>query len=693
MPPLSLFNKAKKFAMYNTTMTMVAGDHYMVADQKEDLNHRLNPILDASHTRDREQSPPDSACFPGTREEVIAEITTWADTVDLAPGTEGEPIVSGSVLMIYTPTPHIYWLHGFAGCGKSAVSLKVADIYEESGRLLASYFFFRDAGDRGTMKRFAATLASQLARALPETIPLIEGALHSEPGLLSDRASLSRQLECLVYNPFQAVMGEEYLEAALVTGPFIIVIDGLDECDDKRRVGEFIDHLLHFFAENPSIPLRVFIASRIEQHIRDRLSPTKVRLGNLDSHSPRKDIEKWLQASFQNAPGWDRIIQSYVRAHGAWPTPLDMNMLVDHIGGSFVLASTIFKFVFQPATETDASTPMERLPLALKMNGLDDLYTQTLSRSEHLPHFHTVISTIALLKRSLPVIQIAALLGIEAFEIIRVLLDLQAIIHVPGSDEEGQVMLCHTSLRDYLTTESRAGRFFVPLSFHVHLSFYSFYTIISCDGRRGDYCWFNFGTHWRLFAGSKAPGFLAGIEQFKNHPPVFPNRVRPNYHAFLCSMFFCSAFLARVESLSDCSYLLTECTRHLALAAESADLHTRLWLEKELDYDHTGDVIVQLTEPTHKALCVDLQRASTAIKAKFPGILEAQTQSTPTENEKEFSIYRGRLSGARIFSVLRWMLAQARYKWEKLNIAPRPPLELSIKAMVVSLEDSVSGRP
>jgi hypothetical protein len=44
-----------------------------------DLIHRLNPILDASHTRDRKRSPPDSECFPGTREEPIRDIIVWAD--------------------------------------------------------------------------------------------------------------------------------------------------------------------------------------------------------------------------------------------------------------------------------------------------------------------------------------------------------------------------------------------------------------------------------------------------------------------------------------------------------------------------------------------------------------------------------------------------------------------------------------
>ena len=126
-----------------------------------DLILRLNPIYDASHTRDRRLSPPDSACFPGTRKGVIQGITSWVDT----------QIVLSAALVV-----HVYWFHGFAGSGKSAISLEIAKIYAGSGRLLASYFFFGNAGDRSRMTRFAGTLAAQMAAAVPASASFIEAA-------------------------------------------------------------------------------------------------------------------------------------------------------------------------------------------------------------------------------------------------------------------------------------------------------------------------------------------------------------------------------------------------------------------------------------------------------------------------------------------------------------------------------------
>ena len=116
----------------------------------------LDPILDASHARNRRISPPNSVCFPGTRKGVLKNVRSW---------------VEGSLLL---NNPHSMWVYGYAGCGKSAITQEIADYFARKGRLAASFFFFRGAGDRSRIVRFAATLASQIAEAIPATAPLIE---------------------------------------------------------------------------------------------------------------------------------------------------------------------------------------------------------------------------------------------------------------------------------------------------------------------------------------------------------------------------------------------------------------------------------------------------------------------------------------------------------------------------------------
>ncbi|KAJ2914538.1 hypothetical protein MD484_g5872, partial [Candolleomyces efflorescens] len=538
------------------------------------------------------------------------------------------------------------------GSGKSAISLEIAKIYAGSERLLASFFFFRNSGDRSRMNKFAATLAAQMAAAVPATTTFIQAALDAEPGLLTDGVSLTVQLERLVYAPFQAAL-EQGLD--LSGGPFVIVIDGLDECEDKQGVVNFIDHALNFFKEHPSIPLRLFIASRVEEHIRSRLESEQVILSDLNSHSAHGDIELFLRASFRSAAAKDRVIQSYVRAHGEWPTKLDMAKLIRHIKGSFVLAATIFKFIVQPATEEDPSTPMARLPLALEMNGLDGLYARTLARSQHLPHFHNIISTIALLERPLPIIGIARLLRIEAFEVAHVLLNLQAIIHVPGTDELGEVTLCHTSLLDFLATKSRSGPFFVPPSFHLHLSYYCFASIYEKPAH--DYG-NHFSLHWRAFAKAGVCDFIDEIEQFKAQACQSQHPVnRLPYHAFLCTLFLYSFSLRHWEIPVGVPYLLTECAEQLALAVEHPDHRIQSWLENQLSaalYFPFIQRMEQLTEDTYGRVKHSLERASNAIYAKFPGILEQHRQ--PTGRENEYTIGRVLPTGIDIFGNGPWLV-------------------------------------
>ncbi|KAJ2919026.1 hypothetical protein MD484_g1466, partial [Candolleomyces efflorescens] len=698
MSPLepTYFSGASHFQIDCQIIYTIAGNQYQILNVGEDLIRRLNPILDASHTRNRKKSPPDSECFPGTREAVILEITAWADAPDASCSWDGETSTCSddsldSVGSFWTcseeiasddtnprKNPHIYWLHGFVGCGKSAVSLEVAKIYARSKRLLVSYFFLRGAGDRATMNRFAVTLASQLVVALPATAPFIEAAVRSQPGLLTGDTPLTAQLECLVYNPLLAVIERDLVKDALANGPFLIVIDGLDECEDESGVEDFIDQMLDLFQSHPAIPLRVFIASRVDQHIRVRLEVDGVRMANLSSHWPAKDIEKFLRESFCAVRKRDRVIQAYVQAHGEWPTAQDTLMLVEHVKESFVLASTMFNFITQPAAEGDYSTPMERLPLALQMNGLDTLYVQTLIRSQNLPHFCIIISTITLLAQPLPIIGIAELLAIETFEVVRVLLNLQGIIHVPGTNEGGDVTLCHTSLRDFLTIKSRSGSFFVPPSHHLHLAYCCFSSIFQKGhGLAHDYGILFLDQHWRSFAESNDSDFIGNIEQFKARHPLQAHRL--SYHPFLCTGFFYSLFWLEEHPTSG-DQLLIECAKQLALAFESPDDYTRIWLEKKLFHGAPSCPVqvVQLTEQVHKTIQLEMPRVRTGIRAAFPDFIQRRTQgySVGPKTERvfleEFSVF-----GMDIFDWLEWLVARAQFKLEEAKATMRPPLKIT----------------
>ncbi|KAF5335929.1 hypothetical protein D9611_006248 [Ephemerocybe angulata] len=416
-------------------------------DGGNSLLDALDPVLDASYTRNRQTSPPDSNCLPGTREDVIQTVSTWADSSKL------------------NSTPHLMWLYGYVGCGKSAIAQTVAEKYAADGRLAASFFFFRGSGHRSRMGKFVATIASQVATAIPSTGKVIKAALKAHAGLLRPTTSLGTQLQHLLFGPLKSVSWSLHGLNLICGGPFLIVLDGLDECEDREAITLLVEHLLGFFEKNPRIPLRVFITSRVEEHIRTRLdTSSQVRLLNLVDHTSLDDIITALRILFDLAAQHSRVIQAY----GEWPSPTELHLLAEHTGCSFIFMSTIAKFIL--GDSRSAHSPKERLPLALNINpGLDGLYSQTLSRAEHLAHFSLIISTIALVRRPLSILELADLLNIQKFEVIQVLVQMHSILQVPG-DDTTQVTLCHSSLYDFLNNPGRSNRFHVDPWQHIYLA-------------------------------------------------------------------------------------------------------------------------------------------------------------------------------------------------------------------------------
>ncbi|KAJ3545630.1 hypothetical protein NMY22_g2357 [Coprinellus aureogranulatus] len=398
----------------------------------------LNPVQDASHSRNLKRSPPNSKCLPGTRKDVLEEVRSWAHS------------------KVLPTVPHVLWIFGYAGCGKSAIALEIAKEFSRQNCLAASFFFFQGSENRNTVARFATTIASQVAASIPGVQPILESTVKSNRGLLSTECtSLSEQMELLVYLPIRAV-------ASLLSGPVFIVLDGADECGDREEIAEFIEHTIEFFDRYPSMPLRIVITSRVEDHLHQRLnSSCRVQLLDLVQHTSDEDIAIALDIAIEKEK------RSRVFACDPyWPSPFERFLLVRYIGGSYIFMTTILKRLFDSGSK-DGLTPMDRLPLVFEMSpDFDSLYTSILSPCQHFAHFQNVVSTIALAYRPLSIVQIADLVGARIADVVNILLRLHAIIQVPG-DDHTPVTLWHRSLLDFLRAVDRSGSFYAsPLHHH-----------------------------------------------------------------------------------------------------------------------------------------------------------------------------------------------------------------------------------
>jgi adenylate kinase family enzyme len=162
----------------------------------------------------------------------------------------------------------ICWLNGPAGSGKSAISHAIAELYAAKGRLAADFFFFRGAGNRSRIAGLIPTLAYRLSISLPATKSFILKQLEDDPDIL--RKAQKHQFMKLIIEPIRATT--KSLLSFLSSKASVIVIDGLDECDDKLAMGEFITAVVDTFGGDPRLPLRIFMTSRVEEHIQEKLA-------------------------------------------------------------------------------------------------------------------------------------------------------------------------------------------------------------------------------------------------------------------------------------------------------------------------------------------------------------------------------------------------------------------------------------
>lgn len=373
----------------------------------------------------------------GTREIVIARIMEWVDDSGDNP---------------------ICWLSGPAGSGKSAIAQTIAELCAAAKTLSGSFFFVRGAGSRSSVTRFITTLAYHLALSVPATKLAIETALQTDPSI--PHQSLEDQFRKLIINPILALNERKFL-------PMVIVVDALDECDDRHSIAEFIELLSHVFEPHPPL-FKFFFTSRAEDHIQQKFSAPSmsaithfIALQDFDAHA---DIHTFLQSRFETIYHEKPRIMRDVQQ--PWPSFSDIERLVEKSSGLFIFASTLVDFV------TDGTGPPQRkLQMVLiTHSGLDPLYAQVISAAPLVDCFQRVIGTIMLLREQLSITQLSRLLQLESADILQALLGIQSILRIPEDDDK-PVQLIHASLRDFLMEERRSGVCFIdPPTRHVFIA-------------------------------------------------------------------------------------------------------------------------------------------------------------------------------------------------------------------------------
>ncbi|KAF7348943.1 putative nwd2 protein [Mycena venus] len=385
------------------------------------------------------ESFPQPKCHPETRKELLNELYQWA--------TDSHSDQS------------VRWLHGPAGAGKSAVMQTLCQRLHAAGRLGGSFFFKRGHPTRGNSSTLFATLAYQLALHRPELKGPISRIVEQDPSF--PRRNMDVQLYSLILEPSKSLPGNT---------PFVLLIDGLDECDGHDIQREIL-HLIGTTGSKKQARLRILIASRAEAHIRETFEGSL--RGVADSTNIQQsfeDIRTYLRDEFSRIHHKHSTMKNIPTP---WPSPQILDSLVERSSGYFIYASTAIRFIddeyFWPCKQLDII--IQNLPLDLEspFATLDELYIQILKGvpSRHLGILSDILSAVVQFPSRFRPRDVDELLSVEPGTVELILCPLHSVLQIVKEKYMPPVIqVHHASFLDFLKDETRSLSFYVGSAEH-----------------------------------------------------------------------------------------------------------------------------------------------------------------------------------------------------------------------------------
>ncbi|KAG8756364.1 hypothetical protein FRC14_003106 [Serendipita sp. 396] len=350
-------------------------------------------------------------CLPGTRIKTLDAIRHWENDEN--------------------STNQMFCLLDFAGSGKSTVSKHMDLEWDRERKLMARFFFSRDTAETMSTKRFCSVVANKFA-SRDETFREVMREFENQPDYGS--LSLEQQFDGLIVDPLKALNRRA-----------ILIIDALDECDNDHG---HRDRLLEVISNHLSaIPhLRVFVTGRPELDIKQwAITTDGVRCTNFfELEGNNDDVGRYIKQRLRS-----------------WPSSLQARVydIVERAEGVFIWARIACDLLCKTK---DVQAMLASLSEEVT---LDHLYTialeQSIPKDKHSRRVAVmVLEMILALRRPLSIAEVAQLSpNPEAIE---------AVVNSLGSillykDRNDPIRLIHATLREYLTSATKSGPWFVQL--------------------------------------------------------------------------------------------------------------------------------------------------------------------------------------------------------------------------------------
>ncbi|KAB5591052.1 hypothetical protein CTheo_5518 [Ceratobasidium theobromae] len=349
----------------------------------------------------------------------------------------------------------IYLMSGMAGTGKTTIACSLSEKLEERKQLAASFFCTRTSPECRQVQRIIPTIAYQLARySIPFQVALCN-ILGNDPDI--GLKNIGKQFERLLKEPLMAVK-----EA--IPDNLVVVIDALDECEDRSGVERLLD-LLFQFAGN--IPVRFFVTSRPEPEIYMKMvlpapgSRTILHLHEIEKSLVQADIALYLNEEL------GRFMS---------PSKEQIEQLSQRSANLFIYAATLVRHVRLGVPLGDHEKRLNSLlattPRSTKQYAqLDGLYETVLKSAlnkrdldgEEIDVMRSVLRTVICAQEPVDIETLTSLVGLDDVQQARSAIQpLRSVLHI--SENSQLISTLHASFPDFLLNQERSGPFFCDMA-------------------------------------------------------------------------------------------------------------------------------------------------------------------------------------------------------------------------------------
>ncbi|KJA17635.1 hypothetical protein HYPSUDRAFT_205985 [Hypholoma sublateritium FD-334 SS-4] len=331
------FTNAHGITLIDTTLQHIQGNLIQFNLKEADLSSLVYVKNNGYNTSKQ--------CLANTRSDILSEIRSWARS----PHEDVSPI---------------FWLHGTAGSGKSAIAHTIAIEFDNDKQLGSFFPFDRTYLAECRHEKVFTTIARDLAHSNTAFKQAVLDVIQ-EKAWLNSTPDLSQQWDSLLVRPSVNLSN---------AGPILLVIDALDESGDHLSRNALLSILATRAGELPP-NIRILLTSRTRDDILQTLSQSPHVLSRDLNDTPKSlidhDISVYISKQLRGID--DAFFDSQQR------------LLVDRSEGLFQWAYVACEFIKDTGKISNPIKNFYKLlnPAAGVAGALDSLYDTVLHSMLH----------------------------------------------------------------------------------------------------------------------------------------------------------------------------------------------------------------------------------------------------------------------------------------------------------------------